>query len=212
MKTTIFKKTSYLVFFLGLLSLLNCTKNEREIYVPTLPEATQTGENTFGCYIDGVLLVPREAIATLEGLWGIGGTRKPLEYSSGGIPPAITYNEIDVYDGKSNAGALYFHIQDLHQLKEGTYSIKESNSLTGANANRTTNLWYKTEKKSKIIIYQSFINSGILTITKYDYPSRIISGTFTCRLVNRDDPTDFIEITQGRFDINSRTLPNAEFP
>lgn len=200
------KTTSYLVFFLGLLSLLNCTKDEREIYVPTLPEATQTGENTFGCYVDGVLLVPREGVPNLS--WGIGGVRKPLEYSSGGIPPAITYNEIDVYDGKTKAGFLHLHLHDLHQLTEGTYRINESNHYTAANANQTFNLWYKVSSK----LYLSIENGGTLTITKYDYSQRIVSGTFTCRLVNRDDPTDFIEITQGRFDINSRTLPNAEFP
>ncbi|WP_211224056.1 hypothetical protein [Flavobacterium tegetincola] len=40
----------------------------------------------------------------------------------------------------------------------------------------------------------------------------IISGTFNCKVRNINDPSDEIEITDGRFDINSLTVALTYFP
>ena len=60
--------------------------------------------------------------------------------------------------------------------------------------------------------YCSIENAGVLTITRYDLENRIVSGTFSCTLQNRDDPTEQIEITQGRFDIKWDLLDETDFP
>ena len=54
--------------------------------------------------------------------------------------------------------------------------------------------------------YLSNVNSGTLTITRYDQANRIISGTFELTAFNKDNPNETIEITEGRFDINWSTL------
>ena len=61
----------------------------------------------------------------------------------------------------------------------------------------------KSNENNKIIgRYSSYENSGSVTITRFDSENNIYSGTFNLKAVNRDDPTDIIEITDGRFDFD----------
>ena len=60
--------------------------------------------------------------------------------------------------------------------------------------------------------YCSVENAGTLRITRYDLDNRILSGTFSCTMQNRDHPNERIEITQGRFDIKWDTLDETDFP
>ena len=55
-------------------------------------------------------------------------------------------------------------------------------------------------------IYWSGNNSGTITITRFDYFNGIYSGIFSFTLYNNDNPTETINITDGRFDINVATL------
>ena len=57
-------KTTILTFYL--LILISCNSNDENGFTPTLPEATQTGANAFGVYIDGKLLVPRDGEGTFN--------------------------------------------------------------------------------------------------------------------------------------------------
>ena len=58
--------------------------------------------------------------------------------------------------------------------------------------------------------YYSSSNSGIIKITRSDlaYGISIYSGTFHCTLYNKDNPSETIQIIDGRFDFNSLTLHN----
>lgn len=176
----------------------------------SLPPATQTGENTFGCYIDGRLLIPRSGTGT----WM--GPDVALYYSGYGLFPNYVYNEINVQDFKSsNAGLMDIHIIDLHENAEGDYTINKSNCLDGLDANSNINIrcriWDASSQEYKW--YCSIEDGGMLTITRYDFEAGIVSGTFSCTAVNRDDPLDTIEVTKGRFDINWKTLtPYTDFP
>ena len=59
--------------------------------------------------------------------------------------------------------------------------------------------------------YSSYENSGKVTITKYDFANRIVSGVFNAKLRLKDG-TKEIEITNGRFDIKWSTLDKTSFP
>ena len=89
MKTQLFTT----LFWGSLLFLVSCSnKSDYQPFVPSLPPITQTGANTFGCYIDGVLLTPR------DGTGGLYGTPKGMVFSGSGDPPNYTYNEIRTQD------------------------------------------------------------------------------------------------------------------
>jgi len=207
------KKVNNLILLLIVLSLsmTSCKDDDNEdVFTPTLPPITQTGANTFGCYIDGKLLVPRNGEGTFNS-----PSPGAMYYGSGDIPTdynaSLTIND---YKG-GNAGLLQLNIENV-QNGIGDYLIKESNcqEWVGGNPPPTINLLcrWKDEQTGEIKIYCSIENTGVLKITRYDIPNRIISGTFSCSAVNRDDPNDIIEITDGRFDFKWDTINNVVFP
>lgn len=189
----------------------SCNKEEQEGFTPTLPSITTTGENTFGCYIDGQLLTPRDKVGELFGD-GIRG----LRYLASDFTPEAEYNEIVILDSKSKKqGSLRIHIQNLCELGVGNYTIMESNCEQGHDANPTVNircsLWNESEPTNHRT-YCSTDESGMLTISRYDYENKIVSGIFSFSASNKNDSSETIEITDGRFDINWGTSYDTEYP
>ncbi len=198
------------IFLLTLTILLtgftSCEDKQNNDFIPTLPPITQTGENTFGCYIDGKLLTPR------DGAGGIYGIPKGMIYS--GISNH-SYNEIAVHDRKSNKGGLLrIHIANLHQNGEGSFVINESNCNRGLDSPININVYCRVYDETVQLFkwYCSIENAGTIIITKYDLENRIVSGTFSCTVQNQDNSDDQIEITDGRFDIRWDTLDQTIFP
>jgi hypothetical protein len=197
----------FFLFFLG------CSKDENNDPLAGLPPETQTGANTFGCLIDGKLYLPRCYPPSLVfpqwglTLWGAVGT--------------YDYNEIEVRDLKSAHGFnLLLHIHEIEANREGTYQINESNGYGNIDGLDHTYLHciLFDEKQQIYKKYVSFENSGTITITKFlrsqdnNNNGRILSGIFSSRMRNILDPDEEIEITNGRFDINSLTVDYKEFP
>ncbi len=192
----------FLIF--AVVTLVSCSKNDDG---PQLPPATQTGENTFGCYVNGRLLVPRNGTGTFN------APDNGMSFFAGPSPDNIIYHEIRVHDFASERTAkITLHLIGLDSIGIGEYFVNESNCLEGIASPMTNNIHCRVYDYSENIykLYCSIENSGVINITRYD--NGILSGTFSCNAVNRDDPNDIIEIIEGRFDINGFTLPNTEFP
>lgn len=100
----------------------------------------------------------------------------------------------------------------LDSIGTGIYTINESNCMGNIDSPITNNIFCRVFDYENGIYkeYCSFENSGTINITRYD--TGIISGTFSCRVRNKDNPSDIVEITEGRFDINGYTLPYTNFP
>ncbi len=201
-------KTTILLLALILIAPASCSKKDDDGFTPTLPPITQTGENTFGCYVDGNLLIPRDGTGTFNSPdYGMIFSGSPDSYPN-------QFNEIKVHDFKSgNGGLMDIHIQELQQIGEGNFIINESNCEWGIYANPSINIRVRwlDETTQAYKWYCSIENGGTLSISRYDYENRIVSGIFSCTVRNRDNPNDIIEITQGRFDIKWDALP-GNFP
>lgn len=192
--------TGITIFF-----LLSCSP-EKDEFVPKLPPITQSGENTFGCYVDGKLLIPREGDGTFNTR-----DRGMIFWGS----PSETYNEISVIDYKSgNGGRIDIHIEEFDEKGEGIFTINESNCEKGLDANHNINIRVRWLDKDTQAYkwYCSIEDGGELEITRYDFENFIVSGTFSCKMANRDDPSDIIEVTEGRFDLKWDDLPYTNFP
>ena len=201
-----------ILLFLTILSLMACSSDDTTTPQQKLPSATTTGANTFGCIIDGKILLPRSGnTSQINPLSGADLTRGFAEFD-------FDYYELEIIDHKSNPRAgLFFHMHNAPANGIGTYIIDESNGMKGIDG-YAHNYIYCNVFSSKTNSYQkyvSFQNSGNFTISRLT-PSTgsgtIISGTFNCTVRNINDPTDEIEITDGRFDINSLTVAITYFP
>jgi hypothetical protein len=206
MKTHFFSLVLFLQLFVA------CTKNDdnsiSSICEDNLPASTTSGANTFGCCINGNLLIPRDGTGTFGGNDSGAGLY-------GGYPNSTDYYELDIRDFKSERTAkILIHMHQIHTNGIGEYVINESNglnSIDGLNQNYLHCRVFNSVTNS-YQYYCSFENSGILKITRYDFINRTLSGTFNCKVKNSSNLNDVIEIKSGRFDINWQTLPNISFP
>ena len=201
-----------ILLFLTIFSLLSCSSDDSTPKDPfaQLPPETQTGANTFGCIIDGKILLPRS---------GNTSQVNPLSGAIlyGGYPDVYDYFELKILDYKTpKSSSFLFHLHNIVANGIGTYQIDKSNgmrNIDGMNNNYIHCNVFNDETNS----YEQFLsydNSGTYTITRIsvtpDYT--IISGTFNCNLKNINDSNDEISITNGRFDINSLTIFLKYFP
>jgi hypothetical protein len=192
--------------------IASCSNDENSNPGALLPPETQTGANTFGCLIDGKILLPLSGnTSQINPLYGGRLTRGFAEFD-------FDYYELEIIDHKSTPRAsLFFHMHNAPANGLGTFTINESNGLTSIDGleHHYIHCNIFNSESNSYQRYISFQNSGNFTISRLT-PSTgsgtIISGTFNCKLRNINDPTDVIEITDGRFDINSLTIKTTYFP
>ncbi|MFC2110318.1 DUF6252 family protein [Bacteroidota bacterium] len=161
-----------------------------------LPAITETGENTFGCVVDSEVLIPRKGVVGNH-TFSRTPVEMPLSYtlSSSGI----LLIEAGNYEAGNNDG-ISLTIKGLEGLANNHYvlgQIREYKYLEDlgysyAAISKNNNIYFSTEK------------SGSIRVTRFD--EEVLSGTFQFVAVNKDDETDIIEVYNGRFDINLKTL------
>lgn len=183
------------------LAFLGCDRNSGENeYNPQLPPITQTGANTFGAIINGKVMVPRNGTSDFLP----GNSAYPVHYRK-----SNNYEQIQGGDAKTKRGYIYVYIQNdnnVYPIITGNYAFGDSNGSTESTfSNGVMMTSYLNGKK-----YLSIANTGSINITKSDL--NIISGTFSCKLKNKDNPNDIIEITNGRFDFDKNTINTTNFP
>lgn len=168
------------------LVLISCARifydNESSQRDP-LPAVTQTGANTAGCYIGRKLLIPKDEIKIFGGQTIYGLTARYLDGK---------YQ----FNIRNNNNVLFIYMIDISN-GVGNYQINQSNGVGSPLGNHA---YLKTNNK----LYLSSNSSGSVTITKFDKP--IVSGLFSATLYNKDNPSERIQIKDGRFDINEKTL------
>ena len=143
-----------------------------------LPPATQTGANTFGCLIDGKLLVPRSGNNNIVNpAWGA--------VLWGGIPNVNDYWELEIRDLKSTRRASFFlHMKEVALHGTGDYIINESNGMANIDGLDHTYLHCVIfdNATNSYQQYVSYENSGLLKITFYNPTGGVIlSGTFSIK-------------------------------
>ncbi|MBC7524001.1 MAG: hypothetical protein H7239_06145 [Flavobacterium sp.] len=193
-------KSSILFLFVILAS---CSKDSSSTLLP--PE-TQVGANTFGVTIKGKVYVPRDPKGT-----NVGGATPKGMYLTGLYSNNYNYRELIIVDGASSVGfKMTIHIENLSTI--GAYPLKQSNFHDQVDSVPFNNIFFKIYDYSisNYAYYGSIENQGEINITKLN--GGILSGNFSGKFVRYDNPNEYIQITDGRFDINGFTLPYAVFP
>ncbi|WP_299551899.1 hypothetical protein [Seonamhaeicola sp.] len=171
------KKTMHLLVILLVLSCCNKKDDDTPVNpIDQLPPATQTGENTFGCLLDGEAFLPGPGPLTLDCVY---------QFVSGDYYFALKADkEINL-----NLVGVGLGTQKL-QIEEGkTYELEE---LHDGNAVGR----YAFEIFTN---YTSTSHSGEMSITKLDMEKNIVSGTFWYDIEDQDGNVH--QIREGRFDM-----------
>jgi hypothetical protein len=180
-----------LIFALFLL-LISCSSDNPK---NKLPPETQKGANTFGVTINGKVYIPRDPTGG-----DVGAAAHGMVFWL--APDDISWNELEVIDGASAIGfRIIIHIQNLKSIGTGQYHLKQSNFHKGIDSIPFTHIYFMIWDNaiSNYAYYGSIENQGEINITRYS--NDIVSGNFKGKFVRYDDPNDFIQITDGRFDI-----------
>ncbi|MCO7354454.1 hypothetical protein [Riemerella anatipestifer] len=171
------------------LNAMSCTDRNKDDYNPQLPPITQTGAWTFGCKINGEVMIPQDA--TQQGPPG-GGPLKGLVFGN-----AIDSRAIVAIDARHGRGGIIIKIPNEIMGKVGTFNFEEI--YGGFSVHNENKLYMGAEKNNRF--YDSMKDSGRITFTRND---SIVAGTFYCTLRNKDNPNDIIEVTEGRFDLKTK--------
>jgi len=184
-------KKLQIILLLAVFTFFNCSNNDDPIEQDQLPPISQTGANTFGCIINGKVLIPKDGI----------GVPQPK-----GISVKYRGNKnfiIDVANLKDiNGDRIYLYVNNL--TSTGAYSFGLSNGENDLTFEPNfPHCWVRTFNTTNGgIRYFSNTNTGTITITRFDEDNHIVSGTFKITVFNENNPNETIEITEGRFDVN----------
>jgi hypothetical protein len=170
----------------ALLGLSQCKKQDADPARPEdqLPPATQTGQHTFGCLLNGQPWTPST---------GILNNTFVLTYDASYLGGALQV-KTKRYSGSTNSTlqALTFGAANVN--KTGTYAFP----INGPNGVFYTDTGITSTCGEYGNPGVSSYQTGTLVISRFDLSQGIISGTFNFKLAQTG--CDTLKITQGRFD------------
>ncbi|MCK9481427.1 MAG: hypothetical protein M0R38_06680 [Bacteroidia bacterium] len=195
-------KTLFLLSIASLLCFSSCKKEKKwttNIFKqkrPTeLPPITTEGKNTFGCYVDGELLVPfpRKAIKDNFGAFYYG---VKWEDTNGTLQVGGTMED-EIGSGFKSVGLyVYKRVFDV-----GEYILYTDPYLLG-NFFDMNRVGLSIINQSGETVCDSWRvpnpDCGRMNILRLDTVARIVSGTFYFDAINKEGDT--VKVTDGRFD------------
>ena len=167
-------------------ALASCKKDTPVEAAPALPAATQSGKNTMGCKINGELFL----LNGKENSWSIGLSAAQYNLNDTVIRYSISFNSLKpkIYVEMSSIGSA---AKDNDTLSlNGIYALDKSFAiLHDRRENTVTGASYESNR----------MHGGTLIITKNT--PLFMSGTFEFEILDGEDSTKSVKVTEGRFDI-----------
>lgn len=168
-----------ILLFAVLITLSCCNKDDNQSSNPVdqLPPITHTGENTFGCLLDGEAFIPKGGINPLdcvyqlidgERFFNVKGSRRDENFNLVSLSLSTNSREL-------KAGETY------QLLEEITGNVNAKYGFNG-------DFYFTSEEYS-----------GELTITHLDLLEQTVSGFFFFDIIDQDG--NLREIREGRFDM-----------
>ncbi len=163
-----------------ILMLIICHGCEDDPIPESLPENSENGANTFGCLINEEIYIP-----DIRRMVCCEGQAVPMIVQFNEIPNGVfdvsTIRVVDDNDNVNDAEVSF--LIDSIDL-EGEYKINWGTV-------KFENVYYRVDSTMK----------SLVTFLKIDIEDKIISGTFEFSAYDWDNPSDTVEITDGRFDL-----------
>ena len=152
-----------------------------------MPSDTQTGADTFGAKVDGVMWVP-------QGF----GPFPANNLLAAKFNSATSILLINARNFSSSPNETEFEIQLAGVTGPGTYMLN-------TNTTRLSGSSYGYFYKNRLNPVEEWITTadytGSVIITKLDVVNLIVSGTFQFEAVSSNTPPTIKSFTEGRFDI-----------
>jgi hypothetical protein len=158
---------------------------------PDLTPVTQEGRNTFSCKVNGKVWIP-------DGRGDIFVIIPPID--GGFFQNAITDSvEIWIQTSADNGEEMDIF---LNSIETGKRNLNVKTYPKGVSLAPSSYALFRDSKRTEYIT--SNTNMGFVQLNVADEVTGIIAGTF--EFTAADPQGNLIRITEGRFDINSKTL------
>ncbi len=175
---------TYFLYCACLALVLSSFSGCEDVDTTILPAETQTGKNTFGCYVDGALF----------------------------LNPGKSYLNIGAsfYRDTSSVHNFYGSIVDIYakyndkyiHIGIDTFQLNKKIMITQADYTYFADTIYKTPYDYTYCEYECIgRNIPYVYLTRLDTINGIVSGKFEFELTDAKDSTKIIKFTDGRFDI-----------
>ena len=192
------RRILFITFFVTALltcSFYSCKKHTSQPANPVdkLPALTQTGANTFGCLVNGQVVVIHQPFGDLEPDYGC---QYQLIYST------VNGYSFNVYGTNKQDGCHFKSVDiglDSIQLEETTYSL--NTSIVHYGRHGLVDISTACPPSPLLTYITDSTISGQLTITHFDQQNQIVSGTFWFNAVE-SNRGDTVRVTDGRFDMH----------
>ena len=185
------------VGFWGALLSGGCLKATPEP-VPQLPAATQTGQNTAGCLVDGQVWLPL-LIPSI-----ISTSPKPIfvKYQVDGSGSPMLSIELKRYDEKRQADSqTEVDLLVLNVLDVGTFDLNQPINPATFFSSRPPHAQYNVRSTTPSSNYLTGPAAvGQVVVTRLDKSARIVSGTFEFTALDPQSNRR-VEVRDGRFDL-----------
>ena len=162
------------ILCLAVLIFASCKKS-----VSNLPDATQTGANTFGAKVDGQFWVPE----------GFG------PFNADNLLESELVNDrlfIKAQNFSKSPNETEFNLAVVNVTGPGTYLLNGGASYG----------YYVKRNFSPLDEWTTTsTNTGAVVLTKVDTANHIVSGTFYFSASSIYDPANILNVTEGRFDV-----------
>ncbi|WP_370701099.1 DUF6252 family protein [Fibrella musci] len=155
-----------------------------------LPKPSQSGENTFGCLINGNTYVPDggPAFSGIKPIYGGFLVIEPNPYKLG----------IYVYTYKKDRQKVNLY---LNSFKLGKHTLNFDTSVIPAAVSPKDYGLYISSNGDEYVTSTNY--TGWINLVKADTTTGIVAGTFEFTAATAGGRT--VTVTNGRFDVNART-------
>jgi hypothetical protein len=171
------------VILASLTILSGCKKS-----IDALPDATQTGANTFGLNLNGQFWVP-------QSFAGINAPILHAQLSGSNLDEIV----ITAQNFASEPTESQFTLYVKNITGPGTYPLNQNTDIS---SNSSSFGYYVKRKINPVNEWiTNADHTGSVTITKWDKTNGIVSGTFEFNAASLDSSANAIMVTDGRFDV-----------
>ncbi|WP_187477503.1 hypothetical protein [Amniculibacterium sp. G2-70] len=194
------------ILSIAIAMFISCNRDKtEEIVQDQLPPITSYGANTAGCIINGKVLIPKNGSQAIGGS-PVYGMNVNAGINFNGPISGNDYWQLEIANKKDTNGAgIILYIKNMSS-GVGDYIVDQSNGELYMDGPNNNQMIASIRENGITKTYWSSNNTSTIKITRFDFYNGIYSGVFSAKLYNKDNPSEKIQITDGRFDIKIATL------
>lgn len=185
----------FFISALFLLALAGCASKETPLPAAQLPAATQSGQNTAGCRVDGQVWLPAGG-----GLFAPRPVSVTLQRSVTGLQLSVLLDRDPLTDDGQPFARTSIRLYVPNVTGPGVIALDQYADPRLTTSNPAYGAFTYTAPSPDQQLLTGSGATGQLVITRLDTVARVVAGSFRFRARELAGPAT-VDVTEGRFDL-----------